>query len=213
MAKRIGSTDYRSRNINPICDDECRDVGMLEGIEKLYDKETKNLIIVFHLMGSHGPSYFKRYPKEFEKFKPICRTGQLEKCSIEEINNVYDNTILYMDYFLSQAINKLKSFDDEYNKTLVFVSDHGESLGEGGYYLHGYPYRFAPKEQKNAAMILWHGDTVHHSKSTNERFVQNSNFINHDNFFHTVLGSIGVQTAQYDRSLDLFYHHNSKYHK
>ena len=213
VAKRIGSTDYRSRKLNPICNEECRDVGMLEGIEKLYDKETKNLIIVFHLMGSHGPSYYKRYPKEFEKFKPICRTGQLEKCSVEEINNVYDNTILYLDYFLSLAINKLKGLNENYNKTLVFVSDHGESLGEGGYYLHGYPYRFAPKEQKNAAMILWHGDKSHQSQSNNERYVLNSNLISHDNFFHTVLGSIGVQTEHYDRYLDLFYHHNSKYHK
>jgi len=212
VAKRIGLIDYRSRKINPICDEECRDVGMLEGIEKLYDKETKNLIIVFHLMGSHGPSYFKRYPKEFEKFKPVCRTGQLEKCSVEEINNVYDNTIYYLDYFLSKAITKLKSFGDGYDTSLVFVSDHGESLGEGGYYLHGFPYSFAPKEQKNAAMILWHGKTSHQSNLTNNGYVQELKAISHDNFFHTVLGSISVQTPFYEKSLDLFSEYKAKYH-
>lgn len=109
VADRIEFLDFRSAQNNPICDPECRDEGMLVNLQNYIDEQGSNdILIVLHTMGSHGPAYFKRYPKEFEVFKPICKTNQLNECSDKEITNAYDNTILYTDYFLSKVIGLLK---------------------------------------------------------------------------------------------------------
>ncbi len=106
------------------------------------------------MMGSHGPAYYKRYPKAFEKFTPTCKTNQFSKCSNEMINNAYDNTIVYTDYFLSQVIALLKK-NQTHQSAVLYMSDHGESLGEKGLYLHGMPYFIAPKEQTHVPSIAW----------------------------------------------------------
>src|SRR5574344_1458541 len=125
---------------------------MLVGLEDYIEKNRgRDILIVLHQMGSHGPAYYKRYPKEFEKFTPVCKTSPLENCTKQEINNAYDNTILCTDYFLSKSINFLKKYSNTHEVGLVYMSDHGESLGENGVYLHGMPYPFAPKEQRNVA--------------------------------------------------------------
>ena len=108
-------------------------------------------------MGNHGPEYYRRYPKEFEKFSPACKKSDLGLCSREEINNAYDNAILYTDYFLSQIIKLLKKYVEDYETAMLYVADHGESLGEGGFYLHAMPYAIAPKEQTHIPAILWLG--------------------------------------------------------
>ncbi len=100
-----------------------------------------------HLIGSHGPTYFQRYPKEKAFFQPDCPRADIENCSVEEIVNTYDNTIRYTDFVLEQTINKLKTLEDKYNTALIYVSDHGESLGESGMFLHGMPYGLAPDFQ------------------------------------------------------------------
>ena len=203
VAERITYQDFKDPKINKVCMDECRDIGMLEGLNDFIEKDNyKNIVIVFHMMGSHGPSYFKRYPKEFEKFTPVCKTGQLEECSIEEINNVYDNTILYTDYFLSESIKFLKSYENTMNTSLIYVSDHGESLGENGYYLHGYPYRFAPKEQKAAALIFWPGQKLRNQLGLQDNFKLEDYPISHDDVFHSVLGVLGIETQLYSQVLD-----------
>jgi len=105
------------------------------------------------MMGSHGPAYYKRYTKEFEHFTPVCKTNQLNECTNEQINNAYDNTILYTDYFLAKVIGLLKNNQKEYKTAMLYMSDHGESLGEKGLYLHGMPYFMAPKEQTHVVLL------------------------------------------------------------
>ena len=148
-------------------------------------------------MGNHGPAYYKRYPEAFRKFRPECETNQLEDCSVEEINNAYDNAILYTDYFLKKVIDLLKENNQDFKTSMLYASDHGESLGENGLYLHGMPYFIAPKEQTHVPAILWMGEGVDGLRAKrDEKF-------SHDNLFHTVLGLIGVQTAVYKPELDI----------
>ena len=155
-------------------------------------------------MGNHGPAYYKRYPKEFEKFTPVCKTNQLENCTKEEISNAYDNAILYTDYFLSKAINFLKKYSNTHQTAMLYVSDHGESLGENGIYLHGMPYAIAPKEQINVASVLWLGDEKIANEYDKEKLksLKDKEF-SHDNLFDTLLGIFEVQTEVYKKDLDI----------
>ena len=113
VALRVENQYYKNYVNNKICDSvECRDEGMLIGLDEYIKRERdRDILIVLHQMGNHGPAYYKRYPKEFEKFKPTCKTNQLEQCSKEEISNAYDNALLYTDYFLSKTIDSLKKYD------------------------------------------------------------------------------------------------------
>lgn len=145
VALRVPYESYKSPDNNPVCDPECRDVGMLTHLQSYIDEHPKgDIFIVLHQMGNHGPAYYKRYPKEFEVFKPVCKTNQLENCSNIEINNAYDNAILYTDYFLSKTIELLENNENYFEASMFYVSDHGESLGENGIYLHGLPNMIAP---------------------------------------------------------------------
>jgi lipid A ethanolaminephosphotransferase len=111
-------------------------------------------------MGSHGPAYYLRYPEEFERFSPACKTKELSECSQEELINTYDNSILYTDYFLNQVIDLLENNVDHYEVSMIYIGDHGESLGENGVYLHGLPYMLAPNSQTSVPMIVWGGATT-----------------------------------------------------
>ena len=194
--------DYRNPQLNPICDIECRDEGMLEGLQEYIDKQKNgDIFIVLHQMGNHGPAYYKRYPINFEKFTPVCQTNQIEKCTKDEIINAYDNAILYTDYFLSKVINLLKQNSNRFETAMVYLSDHGESLGESGLYLHGLPYVMAPDTQKHIAAIMWFGDNFKIDKKSlnaisSEKFSQ-------DNLFHTILGLMEVNTSVYNKNMDL----------
>jgi lipid A ethanolaminephosphotransferase len=158
VATRVQYEDFKSPTLNPVCEGECRDIGMLSGLDKyIADRKGKDILIVLHQMGNHGPEYYRRYPKEFEKFKPMCMTGELQDCTQEEIDNSYDNAILYTDYFLSEVINFLKKYDDSHAVAMLYASDHGESLGEHGIYLHAAPYVIAPNEQTHVPAIVWMG--------------------------------------------------------
>jgi lipid A ethanolaminephosphotransferase len=154
-------------------------------------------------MGNHGPAYYKRYPIAFEKFKPVCRTNELEKCSNLEINNAYDNATLYTDFFLSKVIGFLKENSKDFGTSMFYVSDHGESLGEKGVYLHGLPYFMAPDEQKNIAMVLWFGGDL--SKRANYSMLRerSSEAFSHDNMFHTFLGLLDIKTPEYNQEFDI----------
>ncbi len=141
VADRIPYQDFRTPKVNPLCDPECRDVGMLSGLDKyIQDHPKGDILIVLHQMGSHGPTYYQRYPKEFAIFGKGCETNQLDQCSAEQIASSYDSTILYTDYFLNETIEFLKKYDQSFETAMFYVSDHGESLGEGGLYLHAMPY-------------------------------------------------------------------------
>jgi lipid A ethanolaminephosphotransferase len=165
VATRMKYEDYKSPTLNPSCEGECRDIGMLSGLDKyIAARKSKDILIVLHQMGNHGPEYYRRYPKEFEKFKPMCMTGELQDCSKEEIDNSYDNAILYTDYFLSKVIDLLKKYDGTHATAMLYVSDHGESLGENGFYLHAAPYMIAPKEQTHVPAIVWMGKHFDYKK-------------------------------------------------
>ncbi|POF51884.1 phosphoethanolamine transferase, partial [Vibrio vulnificus] len=133
----------------------CYDMALLENFEQDVENLKGNRVLVLHLIGSHGPTYFQRYPKDKAAFMPDCPRADIENCSVEQIVNTYDNTILYTDYVLSQTINKLKALEERYNTALIYVSDHGESLGENGLFLHGMPYSLAPEYQTKVPLMLW----------------------------------------------------------
>lgn len=197
VALRVPFEDFRAPDKNPVCDTECRDVGMLSGLtEYIESKKTGDILIVLHQMGNHGPAYYKRYPKEFEKFVPACNTKQLEDCSLTEINNAYDNAILYTDYFLSKVINLLKTYDNSFETSMIYMSDHGESLGENGIFLHGLPDFMAPDTQKHIPAIFWFGknfEDINFTELSNNKTYPYS----HDNLFHTFLGIFEVESDVY----------------
>ncbi|MGE0051493.1 MAG: phosphoethanolamine transferase, partial [Arcobacter sp.] len=184
--------------------DECRDEGMLVGLDEyIKNHKDKDILIVLHQMGNHGPAYYKRYPKEFEKFTPVCKTNQLEECTQEEVSNAYDNAILYTDYFLSKVINFLKPYSNDYETAMLYMSDHGESLGENGFYLHGMPYMLAPVEQKHIGSILWIGDSMKKEIDLEKLNSYRNKEFSQDNLFHTLLGLFEVGTEVYKKDMDI----------
>lgn len=195
--------DFRSAEVNPVCDVECRDVGMLSGLEDyIASKPNGDIVIVLHQMGNHGPAYFKRYPQEYEVFTPVCETNQLEACSQQEIVNAYDNAVLYTDHFLANVIEFLKPYDDEFSTAMFYMADHGESLGEHGIYLHGLPYMIAPDSQKHVASVMWFGESFAQINKEGLRAREGAPF-SHDNYFNTVLGMLEVESTVYDSSKDI----------
>lgn len=186
VATRMAYEDFQSPSKNKICDTECRDVGMLQGLDKYIQAHAgQDIMIVLHQMGNHGPEYYRRYPKAFEKFTPVCRSSDLSQCSQEEIDNAYDNAILYTDYFLSEVIQLLKKYDQHHETAMLYVADHGESLGEHGMYLHAAPYMIAPKEQTHVPAILWLGNKFDYSISQIKPY---QNYpLSHDDLFCTLL--------------------------
>ena len=193
VADRVEYENFRSPELNPICDSECRDIGMLEGLQEYVDGHSGDTLIVLHQMGSHGPAYFARYPKEFEKFTPSCRSAELSECSQQEVTNAYDNTILYTDYFLSQVIRFLESNSSRYETAMFYVSDHGESLGESGIYLHGMPYGFAPRAQTHVPVLAWVGASSDIDYEQSKLLKDTAN--THDAVFDTLMTIFEVTTS------------------
>lgn len=128
-------------------DGECYDDVLFHNLDSYIDNLQQDGIIVLHTIGSHGPTYYNRYPAEFKKFTPTCDTNEIQSCTQQQLTNTYDNTILYVDYVVDKAIKLLQSKQDKFTTSLVYLSDHGESLGENGVYLHGLPYSIAPDTQ------------------------------------------------------------------
>ena len=205
VADRVEYYSYKTPDNNPECDTECRDIGMLTNLDSYIENHpTGDIVIVLHQMGNHGPAYYKRYPSSFEHFTPVCKTNQLEQCSQEEINNAFDNAILYTDFFLSQTIDLLKKYDSKFETALLYVSDHGESLGENGLYLHGLPYMLAPDSQKHVPMLMWFGDSFDKDEVNIEQLKQQRHQkYSHDNLFHTILGLVEIKTEVYNPALDI----------
>lgn len=205
VALRVPYEDFKTPENNPICENgECRDEGMLFGLDKYISQhDSKDILIVLHQMGNHGPAYFKRYPKEFEKFTPVCKTNQLEKCTQQEIINAYDNAILHTDAFLSKVINFLKPYSKTHETAMVYMADHGESLGENGLYLHGMPYFMAPDTQTHVASLMWFGEEMKKELNTQKLETLKDQPYSQDNLFHTLLGIFEVNTKLYDSKLDI----------
>lgn len=202
VADRVTYEDFRSARRNPQCDEECRDIGMLDGLQQYIDQQSGDILIVLHQMGNHGPAYFKRYPAEFERFTPACHSQDFSGCSDEEINNAYDNAILYTDYFLSQVIALLKQNTPKYETAMLYVSDHGESLGEHGLYLHGAPYIMAPHEQTEVPIVLWLGESA--DIELQQALSVKDKSSTHDAVFHSLLAAFEIETSALDRGNTLF---------
>lgn len=203
VALRVPYQDYKSPEVNTVCDVECRDVGMLVPLQAYIDSHPEgDILIVLHQMGNHGPAYYKRYPAEFEHFKPTCQSNDLSQCAREEIVNAYDNALRYTDHFLAETISLLKRNDGKFETALFYVSDHGESLGEGGTYLHGLPKAIAPKAQLHVPAVMWFGASF---DELNRHALQTKlgQAFTHDNLFHTVLGFMEIETSIYRPEMDI----------
>lgn len=190
-----------------LCDkDTCFDEILNQGLRERVLKENKDMFVVLHQLGSHGPTYYKRYPKSAEQFKPYCATERLDKCSREEITNVYDNTIYYTSQNLADLIIQLQALQDKYNTFMLYVSDHGESLGENNIYLHAAPYMVAPKEQIHVPMLVWFDDEFANKFHLDRKCLKTKleNKYSHDNLFHSFLGLMGIKTSAYNADLDIF---------
>lgn len=202
VALRLLYQDFKTSECNDVCDIECRDEGMLNGLQDFINSQAQgDILIVLHQMGNHGPAYWRRYPPHFEIFTPVCDTSELQDCSVEEINNAYDNALVYTDYFLSRIIDLLKNNDDGFETALVYFSDHGESLGEHGIFLHGFPFSIAPAEQTGIAAIMWFGSNFHVDVEAFQ-LVAHERF-SHDNLSHTLLGLFEAETEIYEKELDM----------
>ena len=162
------------------------------------------VVLVMHQMGSHGPAYYKRSPPAMKLFQPECTSHALQECPPEQIQNAYDNSLRNTDHLLAETVRWLQT--QQRPTALVYVSDHGESLGEKGLYLHGMPYAMAPDEQTHVPMVVWLSARMQHASGVTPDCVRGeaARPWSHDNLFHSVLGLAGVQTGSYRRPLDLF---------
>ncbi|WP_133770779.1 phosphoethanolamine transferase [Pseudomonas graminis] len=206
---RVPHSDIPKSQPSPFCDGKnCLDESLLVGLQDYIDSLKDNAIIVLHSDGSHGPEYYDRYPKTLERFTPVCHTNQLGSCTSDELKNVYDNTILYTDHFLSQTIELLKRNQDKVDASMIYVSDHGESLGENGIYLHAAPYAIAPSAQTHVPMVMWFGHSTLEDANVDRHCLaarQDQPDLSHDYLFHSVLGLLGVTSTEYQPALDLFH--------
>lgn len=183
----------------------CLDEGLLAGLDERLTSLHGRQVLVLHMLGNHGPSYFRRYPEAFAQFQPECREDELQRCSREAIVNAYDNALLYTDHVLSRLIDTLAAHAGRVDSAMLYVSDHGESLGESGLYLHGLPYAIAPAEQTRVPMVMWFSQGFAQVSGLDTACLagQAGQPVQHDHLFHTVLGLTGVGTALHDAAWDL----------
>ncbi len=193
-----------------LCQDgRCWDESLLHGLdarlEALQKSPGTTQLLVLHMLGNHGPSYFRRYPAAFERFTPACRDDDLGRCTREQIVNAYDNALLYTDHVLATLIGTLAAQSAQVDSALLFVSDHGESLGEKNLYLHGMPHAIAPREQTQVPMLMWLSDGYRQDLQLSADCLQQraARSARHDHLFHTLLALMDLRSALYEPSLDL----------
>jgi lipid A ethanolaminephosphotransferase len=192
-----------------LCDgDRCLDEGLLRGLDErlrgLHNRRGTQLLVL-HMLGNHGPSYFRRYPPAFERFTPVCRQDDLGRCTREQIVNAYDNALLYTDHVLATLIGTLSAHAADVDTALLFVSDHGESLGEKNLFLHGVPFMIAPREQTQVPMVMWWSAGFGRSAGLDVDCMRarSRQAAEHDHLFHTVLALLDVKTSLYTPALDV----------
>jgi lipid A ethanolaminephosphotransferase len=209
ICSRIDNFSIPTDSEHELCDgDYCFDERLLSELEKKIAQTTQNdKLIILHLIGSHGPAYYRRYPQEYRKFSPDCPRSDIQNCTKEALVNTYDNTISYTDYVLSKVIEQLKVKENEFNSSMLYISDHGESLGENGLYLHGLPYSIAPDHQIKVPLLLWLPDGFSKSNDINRQCIINNAKVNeytHDNLYHSLISIMNIQTNDYNQDLDIF---------
>ncbi|HEY9096020.1 MAG TPA: phosphoethanolamine--lipid A transferase [Hydrogenophaga sp.] len=214
VCDRVPHVATHSLQVPGLCGDgECGDLVMLDGLDTRIEaldpaRRAKGVVLVMHQMGSHGPAYYKRRPSGLRTFQPECASATLSDCPPDQLVNAYDNTLVQTDAFLDSVLQWLKSRSDRgLNDTgLVYMSDHGESLGENGLYLHGVPYAFAPAQQTHVPMVSWFSPGFQARKGADKACLRQRTAepISHDNLFDTVLGLMDVTTQAYRPALDAF---------
>ena len=193
-------------------DDGCFDVVVLDELRNKIEssqknKNSKGTVVLIHQMGSHGPAYYKRSSSNRKSFLPECKSSALQTCSRDQVVNAYDNSIRETDYFISNTIDWIKETYPDRSTAMMYVSDHGESLGEKNIYLHGLPYAFAPDAQKKIPWIVWFSENFKRDNLSKEgcsSLIDVGSRINHDNYFHSVLGLLKVNSSLYNSDLDIF---------
>ena len=212
VCDRIPSVNTSELQVPGLCDNgECLDKVMLQGLDERIaalapERRARGVVLVMHQMGSHGPAYHKRSPPEFKRFLPECTDNALHNCSRQALVNAYDNSIAYTDHFLGSAIQWLKAQEPRMATALLYVADHGESLGENNLYLHGMPYSMAPDVQKRVPWITWLSPVFEQQARLTTACLrqQQDAAISHDHYFHSVLGLMKVQTRVYQPALDIY---------
>jgi lipid A ethanolaminephosphotransferase len=218
LCDRIPSvrTSQLSLNTSECSQGECMDAVLLPVLKEQLAKRhaaapadrqpTAGTVVVLHLMGSHGPAYFKRSRAPHKPFQPECTSVVLSDCSNQEIVNAYDNSLVYTDHILSGLIQWLRQQASHGPTGLIYVSDHGESLGENNLYLHGMPYAIAPTVQTHVPLITWWSDQFQRVRGIRHECLKQDldKPLSHDNLYHSVLGLMRVQTRSYQPDLDLF---------
>ena len=214
LCARVGQAFTRTLEDPALCaDGECFDEIMQKNLDQRIAaldpaRVARGVVVVMHQMGSHGPAYYRRSPAAFKKFLPECASNVLQDCPREQLINAYDNTILYTDHVLASTVRWLekKSQDGNADTALLYVSDHGESLGENNLYLHGLPYALAPTFQTHVPMLTWLSPTMQQRLRLPMACLQGkaAEPLSHDNLFHSVLGLLDVQMSLYQARLDLF---------
>ena len=197
---------YREPRENVLCDDQtCRDEIKLQGLHEAIEESPGDVVVVLHQLGNHGPSYYKRYPPSLRVFRPDCTSADLGDCTQAEIVNAYDNAVLATDDFLARTIRMLAD-DKSHDTAMLYVSDHGESLGEGNLYLHGLPYAIAPQTQTRVPMVVWLAAGMRDYLGIDAHCLKDraTGPTSHDNLFHSVLGLMQVESSSYDARLDVF---------
>jgi lipid A ethanolaminephosphotransferase len=193
---------------NPLCTDgQCLDPILLEALDKqLQQPLTSDRLIVLHQMGSHGPEYYRRSAGSDKVFLPECTDKQIQLCAPSDIVNAYDNSIVATDSLLAGVIERLNK-EQNYQTAMFYLSDHGESLGESGIYLHGLPYWMAPKAQTQVPMLWWMSDAYASSQQLTSECIaaRQQNPYSHDNLFHSLLGMFKVSTDLYQSGKDIFH--------
>ena len=200
-------SEFLSQQPDPRCENgQCLDDVLVNGLAReLSRRSESDRVIVLHQLGSHGPEYYKRSAGADKVFVPECQDKQLQLCTRNDIINSYDNSIVATDRLLDAVIQQLQQ-QKHYNASMLYMSDHGESLGENGIYLHGLPYFMAPEAQTRIPLVWWMSRGYAAAAKLDASCIENKRHspISHDNLFHTLLGAFDVRTDLYQASLDLF---------
>jgi len=213
VCKNASYTDLRKKYAadKTLCPHEnsCFDSVFLEELkEKLPALPKQDTLLALHFMGSHGPSYWQRYPAEFRKFTPDCPQNDIQNCSHAALVNTYDNSILFADYVMAEIIKMAQKQAPDFDVAFVFLSDHGESLGEDGLYLHGLPKSIAPHEQRAVPLISWFSDSFLKAEDMTNACLHRDADIRHisdANIAQSLLGLFHVETTSYQAQNDYFH--------
>ena len=175
--------------------------------ERIESSKKDKVLIILHTSTSHGPKYADKYPKQFEVYKPVAKNIEEGEKNIGMLINAYDNTIRYTDFLLNSLINTLREMKD-WHSAMIFISDHGESLGENKMFMHGLPMKLAPKVQYEIPFLVWTSDGFRTYKQTSSSqdapegelpAVLEQHYV-----FHSVLNLLSIQSPAYNKDYDIF---------